>query len=411
MNAASQPIDTDLQRRRSLQRLGTMWALAATPLLGAGCGGGGGDNSTAPPPPPSPPPPPGTGPAKFSVLNGTFNSPWGMDFLPDGRLLVTERPGWMVLLSANGARSANLTGVPPVFFAGQGGLLDVAVDPDFANPGNTDNWIYMSYASGTAGANGTRVARARLSGTALTDFQVLFEQFPTTNAEAHFGSRLAFGRDKSLFVTLGERTRGAPAQDLATHFGKVVRINRSGGAAAGNPSLGAGALPEIWTYGHRNPQGIAIHPVSGEPWVTEHGPQGGDELNLARPGRNFGWPNVSYGCDYGVSPVNPACRIGGTEGRHAPTYTEPVSWWPAPSIAPSGLMFYTGDKFPEWQGNAFTGALAGKALWRIVLNGETEVSRESVFGNMGRRIRAVKQGPDGWIYLLADEGQLLRVER
>jgi len=188
----------------------------------------------------------------------------------------------------------------------------------------------------------------------------------------------------------------------------VVRIARDGGVPAGNPNLGATARPEIWSLGHRNPQGAALHPTTGELWLVEHGPQGGDELNRVMAGANHGWPIKSYGCNYG-DPVGEACRIGG--GTHAPTYAEPVSFWVPTSIAPSGLAFYTGAGFPEWQGNAFLGALAGTALWRIVLNGTAEVSRERLFAGLGERIRCVRQGPDGWLYLLTDSGKLIRVVR
>jgi glucose/arabinose dehydrogenase len=241
----------------------------------------------------------------------------------------------------------------------------------------------------------------------------LFRQLPRiSSAFGHYGGRLAFRADKTLFITLGERQQGAPARSLGNHLGKVVRINREGGAAAGNPSLGSGAAPEIWSYGHRNPQGAAIHPGTGELWITEHGPNGGDELNVVRAGQNYGWPLVSYGCHED----GPNCEIGG--GVHAPRYIEPVSRWPAAgaprpyiSIAPGGMVFYTGSGFPEWQGNAFVTALRGTALWRVVLNGDVEVSREQLFGSLGERIRHVQQGPDGWLYLLTDGGALIRIYR
>jgi glucose/arabinose dehydrogenase len=231
---------------------------------------------------------------------------------------------------------------------------------------------------------------------------------PKVEGDAHFGSRLAFRGDGTLFVTLGERQLGAPAVDLTGLLGKVVRINRDGTVPTGNPNLGTQARPEIWSYGHRNPQGAAIHPTTGELWVNEHGPQGGDELNRVQPGLNYGWPLRSYGCNYG-DPVGTACAIGG--GTHAPQFAEPVSYWVPTSIAPAGLIFYTGDKFPEWQGNAMFGALAGTALWRVALNGNAEASREELFASLGERIRCVKQGPDGWIYLLTDSGKLIRIDR
>ncbi len=357
--------------------------------------------------------PPGA--PRTTVLNASLASPWGLAFLPDGRMLVTQKGGTMVILSADGARvEATVSGLPAVVDAGQGGLLDVALDPDFDPQSNP--WIYWSYAEAGSGGAGTAVARGRLVGTALQDVAVIFRQLPKLSGRAHFGSRLVFRADKTLFVTLGERMRDDPfspglqyAQNLATHLGKVARINRDGSTPADNPPLGIpGALPQIWSYGHRNPQGAAINPATGELWVSEHGPQGGDELNRVLAGGNYGWPIRSYGCPYGM-PVGDTCRLGG--GTHAPSYVEPVSFWVPTSIAPAGLMFYTGERFPDWRGSAFVGALAGKALWRVALKGNVEVSRERLFGELGERIRDVRQGPDGWIYLLTDSGKLIRVER
>uniref|UniRef100_UPI0035B0BB42 PQQ-dependent sugar dehydrogenase n=1 Tax=Niveibacterium sp. TaxID=2017444 RepID=UPI0035B0BB42 len=378
---------------RAFARRGHCLALAAS-LLMLACGGGSGDAATPTPPTPPDPPPPTTAP-KAVVLNDTLSAPWGLAFLPDGRMLVTQKAGSMVILSADGATvQATLNNLPAVANGGQGGLLDVALDPDFAST----PWIYWSYAepgSGTeAGLAGTAVARGRLVGDALQDITVIYRQVPKVSGSGHFGSRLAFRSDKTLFVTLGERQKGSPAQDLTTSLGKIIRLNRDGSIPSNNPNFGvSGARPEIWSYGHRNPQGAAIHPDTGELWETEHGPQGGDELNLIRAGNNYGWPIRSYGCNYG-DPVGDTCRIGG--GTHAPDYTEPVSYWVPTSIAPAGLMFYTGNRFPEWHGNAFFGALAGTALWRVALNGAQESSREKLFESLGQRIRYVKQGPDGW---------------
>ena len=353
----------------------------------------------------TPQPPPA--PATASTFTSGLKNPWGLAFLPDGRMLVTQKAGELVIVSADGkAVGAPLGGVPAVNSAGQGGLLDVALDPDFA----ADPWVYISYSEPGSGGSGTAVARGRLSGNALQDVSVIFRQLPKVSGNGHYGSRLVFGRDKTLFVTLGERQKGSPAQDLASHLGKVVRINRDGSVPAGNPKLGAGARPEIWSYGHRNPQGAALHPTTGELWDVEHGPQGGDEINIARAGANYGWPLRSYGCNYGDR-VSDTCRIGG--GTHAPEFVEPLTYWVPISIAPSGLAFYTGGMFPEWQGNLFLGALAGQALWRVVLNGNTVVSREALFASLGERIRNVTQGPDGALYLLTDNsaGRILRVAR
>jgi len=355
---------------------------------------------------PAPAATPAASPAPTPFASG-LAKPWSMVFLPDGRLLVTLKGGQLVTISADGKSvSGPLAGVPAVNSIGQGGLLDVALDPDFAST----PWVYLSYAENSSGGSGTAVARGRLAGHALLDTTVIFRQSPKVPGNGHYGSRLVFRADKTLFVTLGERQKGSPAQDLGTHLGKVVRINRDGSVPTGNPSLGAGALPEIWSYGHRNPQGAALHPATGELWLCEHGPQGGDEINIARAGGNHGWPNKSYGCNYG-DPVGDACRIGG--GTHAPEYVEPLATWTPTSIAPSGLAFYTGSMFPEWQGNLFMGALAGTALWRMTLTGNSVSAREPLLKSLGERIRSVRQGPDGALYLLTDggSGRILRVAR
>jgi glucose/arabinose dehydrogenase len=340
------------------------------------------------------------------TLNDLLVRPWGLAFLPDNRMLVTEKGGRMVILSAAGTMVQEImSGLPIVDSAGQGGLLDVALDPDFTN----DPWVYWTYTEpGTGveeGLTGTAVARGRLVGNSLQDVEVIYRQVPKVSGVGHFGSRLAFRSDKTLFVTLGERQKRSPAQDLTTTLGKVVRINRDGTVPADNPTI-EGALPKIWSYGHRNPQGAAIRPGGDELWITEHGPQGGDELNQIIAGGNYGWPLVSYGCNYG-DPVGDACRIGG--GTHSPNYIEPISYWVPTSIAPAGMIFYTGIGFPQWQDNVFMGALAGKALWRVELSGNTEVAREPLFSDLGERIRDIEQGPDGWIYLLTDSGKLIQI--
>jgi glucose/arabinose dehydrogenase len=364
----------------------------------AACGG---DTAQAAPPATG-----GPSAVQAVTLNASLASPWGMAFLPDGRMLVTQKGGSMVILSADGkAVLATVKGLPPVAAAGQGGLLDVALDPDFA----TTPWVYWTYAEpGTgaeAGLAGTAVARGRLAGDTLEDVTVLYRQVPKVSGSGHFGSRLAFGPDRTLFVTLGERQKGSPAQDPQATLGKVIRIARDGTVPPGNPSI-PGARPEIWSLGHRNPQGAAVRPGTDVLWIHEHGPQGGDELNRIVPGGNYGWPVVSYGCNYG-DPVGDGCRIGG--GTHAPAYVEPVSTWVPVSIAPSGMIFYTGSGFPAWRGNVLLGALAGTALWRVALDGDREVARERLLGELGERIRAVTQGPDGWIYLLTDGGRLVQV--
>jgi aldose sugar dehydrogenase len=332
-------------------------------------------------------------------------NPWGMTFLPDGRLLATERPGRMRLIGKDGKLSPPLKGVPKVVAGGQGGLLDVALGPDFASSG----LVYFSYSEPRGpGGNGTTVARARLladeEAARLEDVQVLFRQEPAASGGMHFGSRLAFARDGTLFVTLGERFHGKDrAQDLSTHYGKVVRLLPDGSPPKDNPFVGkAGMLPEIWSYGHRNPQAAAVHPGSGKLWVVEHGARGGDEVNISQAGKNYGWPVITYGRDYSGAKIGVGTAKDGME--------QPIYYWD-PSIAPSGMAFYTGDLFPQWKGNLFVGALAGQALHRLVLDGDRIVGEERLLGDLSERIRDVRSGPDGAIWLLTDsaEGRVLRV--
>jgi glucose/arabinose dehydrogenase len=328
--------------------------------------------------------------------------PWGMAFLPDGRLLVTERPGRLRIVATDGTFGPALEGVPPVAVTGQGGLLDVAVDPDF----RANQLVYLSYAEPREGGNGTAVARGRLTERGLADAQVIFRQDVTIDGRHHFGSRLVFGRDGRLFITLGDRnSERARAQTLDSHIGKVVRIERDGRVPADNPFVGRpDARPEIWSYGHRNVQGAALHPATGELWTHEHGPKGGDELNRTLAGRNYGWPLVTYGKEYSGKTIS--------ESPTAPGIEPPVHYW-VPSIATSGLLFYTGERFPQWRGNAFVGGLAAQQVSRLEFDGNRVVHEEVLFkGTLNRRVRDVEQGPDGLIYLLTDEddGRLLRIE-
>ena len=343
------------------------------------------------------------------VLNDGLKSPWGLAFLPDGRMLVTQKAGSLLLLDAQGQRTLATLAVPPVSFRNQGGLLDVAVDPDFPR----EPWIYWTYAEPGTGAEkdlaGTAIARGRLVGNALEGIEVIYRQVPKTTGAGHYGARIVFRPDKTMFVTLGERQKLDPAQDLDGTLGKVIRPNRDGSVPAGNPGISK-TRPEIWTYGHRNSQGAALRP-SADPkaadlWLNEHGPQGGDELNRILPGRNYGWPKVSYGCPYGA-PKGEACRYGG--GVHEPAYEPPVSFWVPTSIGPSGLVFYSGRRFPQWKGDAFIGALAGTAVWRVRLDGQREVARERLFADLRERVRDVREGPDGYLYLLTDSGKLIQI--
>lgn len=340
-----------------------------------------------------------------TVVDG-LDHPWGLAFLPDGRGLVTERKGQLRLIGTDFNLSAPLDGIPAVDARGQGGLLDVAVDPDFTS----NRHIYLSYSEpGPEGTNSTAVARAMLSADLrrLEDVAVIFRQQPKLPSTAHFGSRIVFDRSGNLFITLGDRSAAefrTQAQDLNSHLGKVVRIRPDGSVPPDNPFVKrSGALPEIWSYGHRNMQGAALNPYSGDLWANEHGPRGGDEINIPRPGQNYGWPVVSHGVNYNGTPI-------GTGRKSAPGMIDPVFQW-TPVIGASGMMFYTGDAFPEWRGSLFNGGLAARALVRLDLDGDKVLREERLFGSLSRRIRAVVQGPDGLIYMLTDEspGEVLRI--
>lgn len=338
-----------------------------------------------------------------TVASGLVN-PWSLAFLPDGRMLVTERPGRLRLVGRDGRLSAPLAGLPPVSAGGQCGLLDVVLDPKFADNG----LVYWSYAEAGEGGNGTTVARGRLDGERLQDVQVLFRQAPKVSSSHHCGGRLVFARDGRLFVALGDRfSRKDDAQNPANHLGKIVRIEADGRVPADNPFVGkAGAAPEVWSLGHRNVQGAALHPATGELWTTEHGPQGGDELNVAEAGRNYGWPLLTFGRNYGIG-----TRIG--EEGPRPGFEQPLKTWLPTSIAPSGLTFLTSDRYPGWKGNLFVGALRGEALHRLTLDGRQVTAEQRVPVNLKERIRDVRQGPDGWLYVVTDnaDGRVLRLER
>ncbi|HKX94485.1 MAG TPA: PQQ-dependent sugar dehydrogenase [Methylibium sp.] len=342
------------------------------------------------------------------VVQG-LEHPWGLAFLPDfdksGLMLVTEKPGRLRLVR-NGKLSAPIEGLPPVYHRAQGGLFDVALHPRFAE-NRLVYWSYAEPAPNNEPGNSTAVARGKLDidGLKLTDVKVIFRQAPKFESTAHFGSRLAFAKDGTLFVTLGDRYyRRDDARTLDTHHGKIVHLTDDGGIPAGNPFVGKrGALPEIWSVGHRNVQGAAIHPGTGELWVHEHGPQGGDELNIARAGADHGWPTITYGREYMTNSV-----IG--EGTARADVAAPLTYW-VPSIAPSGMAFVTnGTRHPEWRGQLLVGALRAQQLLRLELDGN-RVVREHRYA-VRARVRDVRQGPDGAIYLLTDtsSGQVLRVE-
>jgi glucose/arabinose dehydrogenase len=333
------------------------------------------------------------------VTNG-LDHPWSLAFLPDGRMLVTERSGQLRVIVDGRLQDAPIAGVPEVVAKGQGGLLDVILHPDYANNG----WIYLSYAASSLRGAHTAVARARLDGNRLVDLQSIFTGNNVASGGVHFGSRLAFGGDGKLYVTVGERGDSDRAQDLGSHNGTAVRLNDDGTVPGDNPFVNtAGAMPEIYSYGHRNPQGMARHPGTGAIWLHEHGPKGGDEINIVRPGINYGWPVITYGRSYA------GFSIG--EGSEKPGLAQPIHHW-TPSIAPSGMAFYTGDKFPAWRGNLFVGSLKFRHLVRVELDGERVVFQERLLENAFGRVRDVRQGPDGLLYLLTDEddGALIRLE-
>jgi aldose sugar dehydrogenase len=341
-------------------------------------------------------------PKLVSVARGLSN-PWAVAFLPDGRYLVTERAGRLRIVERDGRLGAPLAGLPAVDAGGQCGLLDVVLDPKFAD----NAWVYWSYAEAGEGGNSTAVARGRLQDNRLVDVQVIFRQQPKVSSTLHCGSRLVFARDGRLFVALGDRfSRKDDAQKLDNHLGKVVRIEPDGKVPPDNPFVATpGAKPEIWSLGHRNIQGAALHPSSGELWATEHGPQGGDELNRVLAGRNYGWPLLTFGRNYGIG-----TRIG-EEGPKA-GFEQPLKTWLPVSVAPSGMVFLSGDRYPAWKGSLFVGTLRGQALLRLELDGNAVIKEEQLLGSANARIRDVRQGPDGYLYVLTDsaDGQLLRLQ-
>ncbi len=341
---------------------------------------------------------------RIAVVASGLETPWGMTFLDRNRVLITEKEGRLRVVEGGRLLPQPVAGLPAVAVRGQGGLLDVSAHPQFA----TNGWVYWSYAGGDGWTVGTEVARGRLAGDAangyrLVEVGVVFRQQPKRMGGIHFGSRLVWDRQGHLFVTLGERGDKDEAQDLGNHLGKIVRISAEGGIPSDNPfTARTGARPEIFSYGNRNVQGAALHPDTGELWAVEHGPQGGDEVNIIRAGRNYGWPVITYGVNYGIG-----TRIG--EGTAKPGMEQPLWKWVPTSIAPSGAAFYTGDRFPQWRGDLFVGALRGQAIVRLTLAGDRVIAEERIEGT--GRTRDVRMGPDGLLYVLSEtEGALLRIE-
>jgi len=340
------------------------------------------------------------GPLRITTVAQGLEHPWGLAFLPDGRMLVTERPGRLRIVTPDGTVSAPLAGVPAVRAVGQGGLLGVALDPDFAG----NQLVYLSYAEpGEGDQSGTAVARGRLTDAGLEQVEVLFRQVPKVDSRHHYGSRLVFDRSGRLFITLGDRGNQREAvQDLSKSIGKVVRIERDGSVPADNPFVGReGAVPEVFSFGHRNIQGAALHPVTGELWTHEHGPRGGDEVNITRAGLNYGWPVITYGREYHGPSIGEGTEKAGME--------QPLHYW-VPSIAPSGMAFYTAEAIPAWRGNLLVGALAAQQVARLELSADNKVVHEERIP-IGERVRDVVQGPDGAVYLLTDTGNASRILR
>ncbi|MDX1609001.1 MAG: PQQ-dependent sugar dehydrogenase [Halofilum sp. (in: g-proteobacteria)] len=333
---------------------------------------------------------------RVQVLADGLDHPWAMAFLPGGEVLVTERSGALLRLDTARGTRREIGGVPPVDARNQGGLLDVALDPEF----DANRRVYLTWSGECGDGNATHFGRGRLEGDRLAGFETLFVATPCVDSSKHFGSRIVFDREGHVFITIGERGERDRAQDLDDHNGSVLRLYPDGSIPEDNPFVGrADARPAIYSYGHRNPQGATLHPGTGRLWIHEHGPRGGDEINLPEAGANFGWPKTTYGREYWGPEIGPD-KLPGT--------VQPIHHW-TPSIAPSGMTFYTGDRFPQWQGDLFVGALAHTHLARLELDGERVVAEEKLLDDRGWRVRAVDQGPDGYLYLLTDSSNGLLV--
>ena len=327
--------------------------------------------------------------------------PWSMAFLPDGSILVTERPGRLRIIEQGKLLPKAIAGLPAIAAKGQGGLLDVVLHPDYAN----NRWIYFSYTAGSGNKIGTEVGRGRLVDRKIIDWQTLFRLEPKSTTGRHFGSRLVFDRNNTLYITLGDRGERFRAQGLNDHAGSIIRLHDDGSIPGDNPFIGQkDKQAAIYSYGHRNIQGAVLHPSTGMLWIHEHGPQGGDELNIIEAGQNYGWPIITYGKEYGSGD-----DIG--EGTHKNGMLQPIYYW-VPSIAPSGMAFYNGNKFPDWQGNLFIGSLKFQLLVRLELNGNKILHQERLLKKELGRIRDVRNGPDGYLYLLTDakKGKLVRLQ-
>lgn len=340
-----------------------------------------------------------------SVITSTLSSPWGIAALPDGRLLVTQKSGTMRIVTEAGAVSSAITGLPAVNASGQGGLLGVCIDPQFA----TNRMVYWAFSEAVSGGNITAVAKGRLSDneTTIESDVVIYRSNTPNSSDLHYGSRLVFDGTGNLFVSTGERSVLATrplAQDVSSSLGKVIRITTSGQPAPGNPVFsGNGALPELYSIGHRNPQGLAIHPQTGELWEGEHGPRGGDEINRIEPGKNYGWPVITYGIEYDGKAIGSA--IQQQTGMEQPVY-----YWD-PVIAPGGMIFYKGSRIPEWKNNLFICALSAKHIARLVIINNVVVAEERLLDNLNERFRDITQAPNGALYAITDSGKLYKVDK
>ena len=339
---------------------------------------------------------------KITEIAKGLDHPWSMAFLPDGSMLVTERVGRLRLIKGGSLLVQPIAGVPAVHTGSQAGLFDIVLHPNFSQ----NNIVYLTYAAGTKASNGTQVARARFDGSALQDLQVIFKAMPLKDTDNHYGGRMVFLPDGTFVLSIGEGFEyREKAQDLTSDLGKIVRLNEDGSVPRDNPFVGRASIrPEIYSWGHRNPQGLIFDSSSGRIYETEHGPRGGDELNIIVAGRNYGWPVITYGMDYSGAYVSPYTQRPGLE--------QPVIYW-TPSIAPSGLAMYRGDKFPAWKGDLFVGALAFRHLRRVHLDEHGDVvGQEQFLNDLNWRIRDVRAAPDGYLYVCTDEadGRVLRLE-
>ena len=330
-----------------------------------------------------------------------LDHPWSLTFMPDGSVLVVELSGHIRVVRDGELAGDPVGGVPPVYFESQGGLFDVILDPDFEE----NSFVYLSYAHGNPDSNGTRVTRAHFDGATLSDLKVIFDATPTKDTPVHYGGRMTFLPDGTLLVTIGDGfDYREEAQKRDSHLGKIIRIDRNGNAPDDNPFIGQeGARPEIWSYGHRNEQGLLYDEASGRVYEHEHGAQGGDEINVIEAGKNYGWPVITWGIDYSGARISPYTEYEGME--------QPLLHW-TPSIAPAGFTLYRGSAFPQWDGDLFVGALAGEHVRRVDMENGEPVGQEELFGDLGKRIRDVRTGPDGYLYIVTDGegGSVLRVE-